>query len=95
MDNILKKYEIHEEREKCEKYLLPGEIENGENNLFDWDETLNSEFTLELRDKVKGLIVGIERNGQRILNPDSNLTFELNDALWIAGDRKKVKQLLT
>lgn len=49
----------------------------------------------ELRDKVKGLIVGIERNGQRILNPDSNLTFELNDALWIAGDRKKVKQLLT
>ena len=53
MDNILKKYEIHEEREKCEKYLLPGENENGGNNLFDWDETLNSEFTLELRDKVK------------------------------------------
>ena len=53
MDSILKKYEIHEEREKCEKYLLPGEIENGDNNLFDWDETLNSEFTLELRDKVK------------------------------------------
>jgi len=53
MRDILKKYEIHEEREKCEKYLLPGEIENGDNNLFDWDETLNSEFTLELRDKVK------------------------------------------
>ena len=53
MDSILKKYEMHEEREKCEKYLLPGEIENGDNNLFDWDETLNSEFTLELRDKVK------------------------------------------
>ena len=53
MDNILKKYEIHEEREKCEKYLLPGENENGDNNLFNWEETLNSEFTLELRDKVK------------------------------------------
>jgi len=53
MRDILKKYEIHEEREKCEKYLLPGEIENGDNNLFDWEETLNSEFTLELRDKVK------------------------------------------
>jgi fatty acid desaturase len=53
MRDILKKYEIHEEREKCEKYLLPGENENGDNNLFDWDETLNSEFTLELRDKVK------------------------------------------
>lgn len=47
-----------------------------------------------IRDKVKGLIVGIERNGQRILNPDSTLQFELNDVLWIAGDRKKVKQLL-
>jgi delta11-fatty-acid desaturase len=53
MDNVLKKYEIHEEREKCEKYLLPGENENGNNNLFNWEETLNSEFTLELRDKVK------------------------------------------
>jgi delta11-fatty-acid desaturase len=53
MDNVLKKYEIHEEREKCEKYLLPGENENGDNNLFNWEETLNSEFTLELRDKVK------------------------------------------
>ena len=53
MNDILKKYEIHEEREKCEKYLLPGENENGDNNLFNWEETLNSEFTLELRDKVK------------------------------------------
>ena len=51
MDNILKKYEMHEEREKCENYLLPGENENGE--IFDWEETLKSDFTIELRDKVK------------------------------------------
>lgn len=49
----------------------------------------------DIRNKVKGLIVGIERDGVRVLNPDSNMTFELNDALWIAGDRKKVKQLLS
>ncbi|MES2560649.1 MAG: cation:proton antiporter [Bacteroidota bacterium] len=48
----------------------------------------------DIRNRVKGLIVGIERNGQRILNPDSSMTFELDDALWIAGDRKKVKQML-
>jgi CPA2 family monovalent cation:H+ antiporter-2 len=42
---------------------------------------------------VKGLIVGIERNGERILNPDSNLKFELNDTLWIVGDKKLVKEL--
>ena len=51
MDNILKKYEMHEEREKCENYLLPGENENGA--IFDWEETLKSDFTIELRDKVK------------------------------------------
>ena len=51
MENTLKKYEMHEEREKCENYLLPGEKENGD--LFDWEETNKSEFTLELRDKVK------------------------------------------
>ena len=51
MDNILKKYEMQEEREKCENYLLPGENENGA--IFDWEETAKSDFTTELRDKVK------------------------------------------
>lgn len=48
----------------------------------------------KFREEVKGLIVGIERNGQRILNPESTMTFQLDDTLWIAGDRKKVKQLI-
>lgn len=51
MDNILKKYEMKEECEKCENYLLPGENENGA--IFDWEETTKSDFTRELRDKVK------------------------------------------
>ena len=51
MDNVLKKYEMQEEREKCENYLLPGENENGA--IFDWEETLKSDFTTEVRDKVK------------------------------------------
>ena len=51
MDNILKKYEMKEECEKCENYLLPGENENGA--IFDWEETAKSDFTIELRDKVK------------------------------------------
>jgi len=51
MDNILKKYEMKEECEKCENYLLPGENENGA--IFDWEETTKSDFTTELRDKVK------------------------------------------
>jgi fatty acid desaturase len=51
MDNILKKYEMKEECEKCENYLLPGENENGA--IFNWEETTKSDFTVELRDKVK------------------------------------------
>ncbi len=47
-----------------------------------------------IRVKVSGLIVGIERNGERILNPESTMTFELDDTLWIVGDKKKVKALL-
>jgi CPA2 family monovalent cation:H+ antiporter-2 len=43
---------------------------------------------------INGMIVGIERNGERILNPDSSLKFELNDTLWIVGDNKLVKALI-
>lgn len=45
------------------------------------------------RNKVNGLIVGIERNEQRILNPDSSIRFELDDTLWVVGDSKKVNEL--
>lgn len=47
-----------------------------------------------IRQYVNGLIVGIERKGERILNPDSTLVFELNDTLWIVGDKQKVKSLM-
>ena len=43
-----------------------------------------------LREKVQGLIVGIERNNQRILNPDSTLVFEWDDIIWIVGNRKRI-----
>jgi CPA2 family monovalent cation:H+ antiporter-2 len=47
-----------------------------------------------IRSHVNGLIIGLERDGERILNPDSNLKFELNDTLWIVGDKKLVKALV-
>ncbi|MDZ4331545.1 MAG: cation:proton antiporter, partial [Flavobacterium sp.] len=37
----------------------------------------------ELREKTRGLIVGLERGGKRILNPESKLILEKNDILWI------------
>ncbi len=45
-----------------------------------------------LRESVKGLIVGIEREGKRILNPDSGLELRPKDLLWIVGDRDLIAQ---
>ncbi|MFV7236292.1 cation:proton antiporter [Flavobacterium sp. ZB4R12] len=42
----------------------------------------------QLREKTKGLIVGIERKGNRILNPESSLILEKNDILWVVGSKK-------
>lgn len=47
-----------------------------------------------IRERTQGLVVGIERNGQRILNPDSNLIFENGDIVWIVGNNKKIPELL-
>lgn len=47
-----------------------------------------------IREKTQGLVVGIERDGQRILNPDSNLIFESGDIVWIVGNNKKIPDLL-
>ncbi len=47
-----------------------------------------------IREKTKGLIVGIERNGERILNPDSAMIFQLDDTVWIVGNKKRIKSVI-
>jgi CPA2 family monovalent cation:H+ antiporter-2 len=47
-----------------------------------------------IRERSQGLVVGIERKGERILNPDSNLRFENEDIVWIVGNHKKIPELL-
>ena len=49
----------------------------------------------QIRDQVHGLVVGIERNGVRILNPESDWVFEKNDEVWIVGEKKLVKAAIT
>lgn len=44
-----------------------------------------------LREKINGLIVGIERDGNRYLNPDSGMILKAGDLLWVVADSKKVK----
>ncbi|MCE7061009.1 cation:proton antiporter [Dyadobacter sp. CY343] len=47
-----------------------------------------------IREKTRGMIVGLERNGERILNPDSSMIIENQDVLWIAGDRELIKEFV-
>ncbi|HEX7017257.1 MAG TPA: cation:proton antiporter [Cyclobacteriaceae bacterium] len=46
-----------------------------------------------LRERTNGLVIGIERGGQRILNPESTTVFEWDDIVWIVGDRKKINEV--
>jgi len=46
-----------------------------------------------IREKTNGLIIGIERSHERILNPNSQMIFEWGDIVWIVGERKKIQQL--
>ena len=46
-----------------------------------------------IRERTNGLVVGIERNKNRILNPESDTKFEWGDIIWIVGEREKIKKL--
>lgn len=46
-----------------------------------------------IREKTDGLVVGIERDSRRILNPASNTIFEWDDVVWIVGNRRKIGML--
>ncbi|MFC5271622.1 cation:proton antiporter [Adhaeribacter terreus] len=48
-----------------------------------------------IRERTNGLVVGIERNHERILNPTSTTTFEWGDIVWIVGEKQKIQKLNT
>lgn len=47
-----------------------------------------------IREKTQGLVVGVERNGERLLNPASDFVFENGDIVWIVGNDKRIPELL-
>ena len=46
-----------------------------------------------IREQTQGLVVGIERNGERILNPASDTVFEWEDVVWVVGNRERIAEL--
>ncbi|WP_456313338.1 cation:proton antiporter domain-containing protein [Pseudomonas shirazensis] len=61
-------------------------------------EVANEEFIEksigQFRTKTNGMVVGIERNGNRILNPESHLVLQQNDIIWVVGDKKRMNELM-
>lgn len=47
-----------------------------------------------IRSMSKGLVAGIERNGEQILNPESGLVFQEGDTVWLLGDEKRILVLM-
>lgn len=45
-----------------------------------------------LREHASGLIVGVERNGTRILNPESTFHLQVDDLVWFVGDQEKFSE---
>lgn len=46
-----------------------------------------------IREAVNGLIVGIERDGQRYLSPDSSMKLLPGDLIWLVGDKRLIKDI--
>jgi CPA2 family monovalent cation:H+ antiporter-2 len=46
-----------------------------------------------IREATAGLVVGIEKAGTRLLNPDSSTLIQPGDLLWIVGNRALLEQL--
>lgn len=46
-----------------------------------------------LREAAEGLIVGIERDGIRMLNPDSATILQAGDLVWLVGQRPKIQEI--
>lgn len=47
-----------------------------------------------LRKQTAGLVVGLERNGFRTLNPDHSITLQNGDLLYVVGKKEDLKKVL-
>lgn len=77
--------EISKEREDLEYTLLPVQVKT------DAPYAHKTIRDCGLREATHGLVVGIEKSGQRTLNPDSSVVIEPGDILWIVGNRKLIQ----
>lgn len=47
----------------------------------------------EIREKIHGIVVGIENGNGRIVNPDSSYVIQPGDTVWVVGDKLRLLSL--
>ncbi len=96
-DEQLKKFELYLDSVPAETHLLDTKRKV---SLHHFTISINSSLVgktireSRIRERSKGLVVGIERNRQRIVNPESDLLFEENDKVWLVGNEKRILVLI-
>ncbi len=48
----------------------------------------------KIREKYQAIVVGLERNLERTMNPNFQTVFEKGDIVWVVGDQSKLKILI-
>jgi len=95
-----------DELEAFNKIIIPEEKEESENRVsrqmelmqvtvrqgshLDGKDIKNS----DIRQEMQGIVVGVERDGNRRLNPPASYVFKEGDSVWIAGNKKRIRELL-
>ncbi|MBW8687818.1 cation:proton antiporter [Chitinophaga rhizophila] len=49
---------------------------------------------LGIRERTRGIVLGVERQGRRILNPESGMHLQEGDIVWVAGSGKKLNAFI-
>lgn len=107
-NDVLSVIGTDEQLRKFEKYLehskkTMGDISEKSHEVSLFHFTINSTSKLlgksiretSIREITRGLVVGIERNNERILNPESDVVFKLEDTVWLVGDEKRIQIIIS
>jgi CPA2 family monovalent cation:H+ antiporter-2 len=71
---------VHEDEITLKNFTV-----TGDSRLF--HQTIRSSG---IRDEAKALVVGLERNGKRMLNPESTIHLQEGDIIWIVGVKRRL-----
>ncbi len=83
-------------------------LENGDNDAVDINEIVLKKIVVDeitklngvdirhsgLRERTNGVVIGVQRGDERILNPHSSFVFNWGDIIWLVGERKKIRKLI-